>query len=161
VPTRRIVNASPLILLTKIGRIDLLGAEGVDVVVPLAVLQEVSCPDPSDPVVRAIQDAGWQIVTVSDPVPDSLTRWKLDAGEEAVLALALASIDCEVVIDDLAGRRCAEAHGLPLIGSLGVVILAKRIGRIAAARPVIEDLRRAGLRVSDEVIANALKQADE
>jgi predicted nucleic acid-binding protein len=141
VPTRRIVNASPLILLTKIGRLDLLRAEGVVVVVPTAVLQEVSCPDPSDPVVRAIHDAGWQVVTVSDPVPASVSRWRLDAGEEAVLTLALVSTDCEVVLDDLAGRRCAEAHGIPLIGTLGIVILAKRIGRIAEARPVIEELR--------------------
>jgi predicted nucleic acid-binding protein len=66
-----------------------------------------------------------------------------------------------VVIDDLAGRRCAEAHGLPLIGTLGVVVLAKRIGRIAAARPVIEELRNAGLRVTDDVVANALKRANE
>jgi predicted nucleic acid-binding protein len=41
VATKRIVNASPLMLLTKIGRIELLNAEGVDVVVPLPVLQEV------------------------------------------------------------------------------------------------------------------------
>ena len=157
-PTRRIVNASPLILLTKIGQIDLLHAEGLEVIVPMPVLQEVSC---LDPVVRAIHDAGWQVATVSDPVPDSVSRWKLDAGEESVLTLALGSTDCEVFIDDLAGRRCAVAHGIPLIGTLGVVILAKRIGRIAEARPVIEELRRAGLRVSDGVIANALKQAGE
>jgi hypothetical protein len=55
----RIVNASPLILLTKIGRIDLLDAEDVDVVVPMPVLQEVSNLDPADPAVRAIDDAGW------------------------------------------------------------------------------------------------------
>ena len=109
----------------------------------------------------AIHDTGWQVATVSDPVPDSVSRWKLDAGEESVLTLALGSTDCEVIIDDLAGRRCAVAHGIPLIGTLGVVILAKRIGRIAEARPVIEELRRAGLRVSDGVIANALKQAGE
>lgn len=160
-PTRRIVNASPLILLTKIGRIDLLQTSGVEVVIPSAVLQEVSSPGPSDPVVRAIHDAAWQVVTVTDPVPTSLGRWKLDPGEEAVLTLALASADCEVVLDDLAGRRCAGAHGVPLIGTLGLVILARRIGRIAAARPVIEDLRRAGLRVSQDVIEDALKRAGE
>jgi predicted nucleic acid-binding protein len=161
VPTRRIVNASPLILLTKIGRIDLLHAEGVDVVVPMAVLQEVSSLDPSDPVVRAIHDAGWQVVAVTDPIPASVSRWRLDAGEEAVLTLALTCTDCEVVLDDLAGRRCAAAHGVPLIGTLGIVILAKRIGRIAAARPVIEGLDRAGLRVSEAVIEDALKRANE
>jgi predicted nucleic acid-binding protein len=161
VPTRRIVNASPLILLTKIGRIDLLQAEGVDVVVPIPVVQEVSCLDPSDPVVRAIHDAGWDVVTVPGPVPPSVIQWKLDPGEESVLTLAIGSPDCEVVIDDLAGRKCAEAHGIPLIGTLGVVILAKRVGRITAARPVIGELRQAGLYVSDAVIANALKQVNE
>lgn len=160
-PTRRIVNASPLILLTKIGRIDLLTGEGVEVIIPLPVLQEVSRLDPSDPVVRAIHDAGWPVAPVPGPVPDSVSRWKLDAGEESVIALALGSTDREVVLDDLAGRRCAVAHGIPLIGTLGIAILARRAGRIAEARPLVEELRRAGLRVSDDVIAIALKQAGE
>jgi predicted nucleic acid-binding protein len=42
-----------------------------------------------------------------------------------------------------------------------VVILAKRTGRIAAARPLIEEHRRAGLRASDDVIATALRRAGE
>ncbi len=160
-PTRRIVNASPLILLTKIGQIELLDAEGVNVVVPTPVLQEVSNLDPSDPVVRAIHDAGWSIVTPSGPIPASFGRWKLDSGEGSVLTLALESPGCEVVIDDRAGRRCAEAHRISLLGTVGLVILAKRLGRIAEARRIIDDLRRAGLYVKDDVIAEALKQAGE
>jgi predicted nucleic acid-binding protein len=157
----RIVNASPLILLTKIGRIDLLDAEGVDVVVPMPVLQEDSSLDPTDPVVRAIHDAGWSVVMPSTPVPASVSRWKLDPGEESVLTVALQSLGCEVVIDDRAGRRCAEAHGIPLLGTIGVVILGKRLGKIAEARPVIEELRRVGLYVKDDVITDALKQVGE
>ncbi len=86
-PTLRIVNASPLIHLTKIGRIDLLNAAGVDVVVPMPVLQEVSSLDPSDPVVRAIDDAGWSVVPLA-PVPESVSSWKLGSGEESVLTAA-------------------------------------------------------------------------
>jgi predicted nucleic acid-binding protein len=157
----RIVNASPLILLTKIGRIDLLDAEDVDVVVPMPVLQQVANLGPADPAVRAIHDAGWSVVMPSSPVPESLSRWKLDPGEESVLTVALQSPGCEVVIDDRAGRRCAEAHGIPLLGTVGLVILAKRLGRITEARPIIEDLRRVGLYVKDNVIADALKQAGE
>jgi predicted nucleic acid-binding protein len=41
------------------------------------------------------------------------------------------------------------------------VILAKRVGRIPEARPMIEDLRRAGLYVNDQVIADALRRAGE
>jgi predicted nucleic acid-binding protein len=162
VPYKRIVNASPLILLAKIGRIDLLDAEDVDVVVPVPVLLEVSnAADPADPIVRAVHDAGWSVVMPSLPVPESLSRWKLDPGEESVLTVALQSPGCEVVIDDRAGRRCADAHGISLLGTVGLVILAKRLGRIAAAKPIIEDLRRVGLYVKDNVIADALKQAGE
>lgn len=160
-PTLRIVNASPLILLTKVGRIDLLNAEGVDVVVPMPVLQEVSSLDPSDPVVRAIHDAGWSVVMPLAPVPASVSPWKLDSGEKSVLTVALQNPGCEVVIDDLAGRRCAVAHGIPLLGTVGVVILAKRIGKIVEARAVIEELRGVGLYVKDEVIAGALSQVGE
>ena len=160
-PTTRIVNASPLILLTKVGRIDLLNADGVDVVVPMPVLQEVSRLDPIDPVVRAIRDAGWSVVVPPAPVPASVSRWKLDSGEESVLTIALQNPGCEVVIDDFAGRRCAVAHGIPLLGTVGVVILAKRIGKIVEARAVIEELRGVGLYVKHEVIADALKQVGE
>jgi predicted nucleic acid-binding protein len=140
----------------------LLNAEDVDVVVPMPVLQEVSSDlaDPADPVVQAIDGAGWSVAPLS-PVPESLKQWKLDRGEESVLAVALQNPGCEVVIDDRAGRRCAETHGITLLGTIGLVILAKRLGRIAEARPIIEDLRRAGLYITDGVIADALKRAGE
>jgi predicted nucleic acid-binding protein len=161
VHTLRIVNASPLVLLTKIGQIELLNGVGVDVVVPMSVLHEVSSADPNDPVVRAIHSAGWTIVMPHSPAPASVSRWQLDPGEESVLTVAVQSPGCEVVLDDLAARRCALAHGIPLLGTLGVVILGKRIGKIVEARPVIEDLRRVGLYVTDDVIADALRQAGE
>ena len=124
----------------------MLNSQDVEVVVPLTVLGEVSnLADPENPVVRAIHDAGWGVDT-SSPSPSilaSVSRFRLDPGEESVVTLALENPGCEVVLDDRAGRRCAEAHGVRLLGTLGVVILAKRIGRIAAARPIIEELRRA------------------
>jgi hypothetical protein len=69
----------------------LLDAEDVDVVVPAPVLQEVSNLRPADPAVRVIHDAGWSIVTPSSPVAESVSRWKLDPGEESVLTVALQS----------------------------------------------------------------------
>jgi hypothetical protein len=53
VPLRSIINTSPLILLTKISRIDLLAVEGVELVVPALVLQEISALGPADPAVRS------------------------------------------------------------------------------------------------------------
>jgi len=45
-----------------------------------------------------------------------------------------------------------------LIGTLGVVILARRKGRIPAAAPVVADLRRVGLRLDDVLLRQALRQ---
>ena len=67
----------------------------------------------------------------------------------------------EVIIDDLAGRRCAESFDIPVRGTLGVVLLAKQQGRIPKARPVVEQLRGAGMYLSDEVVEEALALVDE
>lgn len=65
------------------------------------------------------------------------------------------------VIDDLAGRRCAEAMGLPLRGTVGLVLAAKQAGRIAAARPLLENLRTNGMYLSDAVLNRALRWVGE
>ena len=65
------------------------------------------------------------------------------------------------VIDDLAARRCAAAMSIPVRGTLGLVLTAKRKGRIDLARPVLESLRQAGMYLSDQVLEEALKRVGE
>jgi predicted nucleic acid-binding protein len=62
----------------------------------------------------------------------------------------------EVILDDLAARRCAATLGIPVRGTLGIVITAKQRGAIPAARPVLEQLRLCGMYLSDRVINQAL-----
>lgn len=94
-------------------------------------------------------------------VPPEVAAWRLDAGEEAVLAWAYAHPGCDAIIDDLAGRRCANALGIPLRGTLGLVLLATQCGHIQAARPVLEQLREAGMYLSDRVLEQALREIGE
>ncbi len=65
------------------------------------------------------------------------------------------------MIDDLAARRCAASLGLKVNGTLGLVLLAKQSGRIAAARPVMEDLIRGGMFLSRLVLDRALALVGE
>jgi predicted nucleic acid-binding protein len=67
-------------------------------------------------------------------------RYRLDAGEEAVIAWALSRPGTLAILDDERGRRAAMALGIPVIGTLGVVLNAKRLGVIEAARPVVDHL---------------------
>lgn len=82
-------------------------------------------------------------------------------GESEVLALALKPGVWRAVVDDLEARRCAQALGARVIGTLGVVLRAKRKGLIPAARPVVDRLRRVGLYVSDELVERALTHLGE
>jgi predicted nucleic acid-binding protein len=65
------------------------------------------------------------------------------------------------VVDDLEARRCAHAIGVPIRGTLGLVLVARRHGLVPAARPLLEALRRAGLYLSDDLLDRALREVGE
>lgn len=67
----------------------------------------------------------------------------------------------EVIIDDLGGRKCADSLDIPVRGTLGLVLAAKRRGVIPKARPVIEDMMSAGLYLSKRVLDRALEKVGE
>lgn len=159
-PNPLVVNASPLIVLAKTGFLDLLRAFGNPVIVPSAVVQEVQQGGPSDPATQALALPWLTIVDAGQP-PGILQPFGLDPGEEAVLAWVLANPGSEAVLDDQTARKCAKALGIPYRGCLGLVIAARQHGIIAAARPVLDQLRQAGLRLTDRIVNQALAMVGE
>ena len=67
---RRIVNASPLILLSKTGQLDLLRLGGVDVVTPNAVIAEIGAKGGTDPTALAIRQTSWLSVVPNPAIPE-------------------------------------------------------------------------------------------
>jgi predicted nucleic acid-binding protein len=104
---------------------------------------------------------GWLTIVPAPPVPGPVQSCNLDLGETAVLAVAHGDPDAEVILDDLAARRCSARLGIACLGSVGVVLMAKRLGVIPAARPVIEQLRLSGLYLDDRFVAETLKRLGE
>jgi predicted nucleic acid-binding protein len=88
-------------------------------------------------------------------------QWGLGPGESAVLTDSLGLPGSRAVIDDLAGRKCAASLGIPVIGTLGIVLRARRQGIIPAARPVVEDLLRGGMFLSRPLLDRALALVGE
>jgi predicted nucleic acid-binding protein len=160
---RRVVNASPIIFLHQVGLLDQLNEPGATVLVPDAVLEELGGLRPDDPAEVAVRAASWIRVVAAPPLPASLARFRLDRGESAVIALALLPSDqeTEVVLDDLAARKCAAALGMKVRGSLSFLLIAKAEGRIPLVRPLIEELRRSGMRLSANVVRDVLDLAGE
>ncbi len=101
------------------------------------------------------------VVKETPPVPTVIQSWDLGAGESAVLTWGYVNPGTEVILDDLAGRRCAASLGIPVRGTLGLVLKAKQRGAIPAARPVLEQLRSQGMYLSDRVILQALALVGE
>ncbi|MFN7945932.1 MAG: DUF3368 domain-containing protein [Blastocatellia bacterium] len=158
---RPAVNASPLIFLSRSGLIDLLQLAGTEVVVPEAVANEILHRGSSDITAQTIDSTAWLTVVPTPPVPPPIQAWGLGAGESAVLAWGYAHPGTEVIIDDLAGRRCAAAFNIPVRGTLGLVLIAKQRGLIPAARPVLMQLRQGGMFLSDQVMNQALALVNE
>lgn len=158
---RPAINASPLILLTKVGKLSLLQLVSEEIVVPATVVTEIQQYGEMDVTVQAISQTAWLIVVETPPVPEIIQACNLDPGESAVLTWAYFNPGTEVILDDLAARRCAAALGIPVRGTLGLVLKAKQQGSIPAARPVLEQLRQSGLYLSDRVMNQALALVGE
>jgi len=66
-----------------------------------------------------------------------------------------------VVIDELRGRRFAERLGIPLTGSLGILLLAKEAGLIESVSVWLSKLQEAGLFLAPSLIQRTLEIAGE
>jgi predicted nucleic acid-binding protein len=159
----RIVNASPLIVLARVGLLELLCEPPDPVIVPDVVYREVLAGEPFDSNVQAVRTAAtdWLQVVVVPRYDPSLDPNKLDDGELAVLTLALQNPGATVVLDDHAARATALRRNIPLIGTAGILLLAKQQGRLVAVQPALDALRQAGLYVSDSLYRLVLKVAGE
>ncbi len=150
----RVVNASPLITLAKVGRLDLLSARDVRMVIPNAVAEEVLAGPQEDPA-RIALSKGFGAPYPPAPVDLDVLGWSLGSGETAVLSLA-RSCQAVAVLDDKEARAAAAVLGIRLSGTLGIVVQAAREGRVHSAAALLRDLREVGLRLDDSTIAKAL-----
>jgi predicted nucleic acid-binding protein len=150
-----------LIFLTKVGLLEVLREPGVPVLVPDAVLAEVSKFGPNDPAVEAVEQSAWMQVVVTPSIPNVVLVWDLDAGESAVLAVALEEPDSMAILDDQAARRCARVLNVQTQGTLGLVLVAKQQGLVPAVRPLLDQLPAAGMYMSDWLESQILAAAGE
>ena len=123
-------------------------------------MREIEAGIADDP--TAITTTRWAAAfEIADlPITDREAGWRLDPGETQGIAHCIGR-NRIAVLDDRAGRRVAAVEGVKLIGTLGVLLRAKRIGHIARLTPLIEQLKTIGLRVSDQLVNEILAAAGE
>ena len=151
-------DAGPLIALGRLDLIAVLNAMFAVAQVPDAVVREcLARPDNPDALrIRAALDHG-QLVAC----PTSLqTLAGLGAGESAVIVHAKA-IGAAVLMDERAGRQRAQAMGLMVTGTLGVLVRARQRGLVGPIGPLVAALRASGQRFSQPVVMHMLLAVDE
>jgi predicted nucleic acid-binding protein len=156
-----VLDASPLILLSRSSHLDLLLSLQRPLVVPFPVFEEIRAKGSADSAVLSVERAAFLRIVPTPPIPDAIERWDLGRGESSVLALAKEHPGALALLDDREARRCAESLDIPLLGTAGLVLLAKRRGVVALAAPLLRELIAVGMYLSERTLAELLRRAGE
>ncbi len=157
-----IVNNTPLVAFWAIGRLDTLRVRSLfdEILIPAAVRDEFLATE-KESRRRTLHEESWiRVVEVQNP-RRTQSFVGLDTGETEVLVLAEEQGASLVLIDERKARRFAERMGLPLSGTLGVLLLAKEEKVISAVAPVLRKIQEAGLYFHSELIERVLQLAGE
>lgn len=150
-PKAVISDTSCIIVLAKIGKLDLLARVYGTILITDAVAQEFNNTLPQ-----------WmQVMNPKDSHYQQILETQVDRGEASAIALALELDDCTIILDDHKARRLADRLGLNVTGTLGVIIKAKRVGIIGSIRPLLDAIRNTDFRLSKRLEAEALRESGE
>jgi predicted nucleic acid-binding protein len=161
VADRWVINASPVILLAKAGVIRFLPKLCDELVIPAAVVGEVQNIHITDAGKVWLETDGRQFVRPATTLHPALASWRGGGGEAEVISWALQNSGFTAILDDRRARALAMRNGVPVLGSLRVIVMTKERGFISEARPSPEKLRGVGAYVTDELIDRSIALAGE
>jgi len=156
-----VCNTSPLQYLHQLGLLHLLPALAQKVIIPPAVAEELAAGRKAGIEVPEVEGLEW--IEICRPVSLAALPLVTDLGpgESQVLALALETPGTAVIVDDFLARRTAEALHIPLTGTLGVLLAAKRHGLVGEIASILDRLQALRFRVSPATRTAVLKLAGE
>ena len=156
-------DATPIISLAKIGMLDILSKFYNEVVLPEAVFDEV-CSNPvfTDEAESVKNSEFIRVEAVSNEQSVKILRAAgLDLGESEAIVLADSLSDSLLLMDERKGRQIAQSMGIRIIGTLGILLHAKKLGLIDKIKPLLDMLIDANIRISENLYNSIIKQADE
>jgi len=158
-----VADTSVLLNLAFLGQEDLLPSLFGAVHVPEAVAREFKRLAATSGRFAGLSFPWFCQMSPVSSIPDEITADpRLDEGESEALALALSTKADAVLVDEVAARDCASCLGLQVIGTLGLLVRAKREGHISLVAPLLRTLLVEGrFRASPALVHATLKRAGE
>ncbi len=159
---RVVCDTSPLILLAKIGRLELLFRLYEQVAIPVSALDEarVRSTEETTGIEALVENQAVEIERGSPEVLQSVPA-DLGAGERAAIAVAIETGADLVIPDDRAGRRVARERDLSVTGTIGILIEARARDMISSVRRELDRLIEAGMWIDEVFYHRILQEFDE
>jgi predicted nucleic acid-binding protein len=158
--TTVVSDTTTLIVLAAQQRLDLLAGCFDRVLLPEAVYREWLAGDPS--IARTLPQLPWLDVAPVDEVPLlAELRSLLDPGEAEALALARQR-HLVLIVDEKKGRRVARMMGIPVLGLVGVLLLAvqRDILDPESAKQILVNAKERGFHLSDGLFEAFIMRLD-
>lgn len=146
--------------LIQIGLLDVIQKLYQNIIIPKAVYDELASFSNQKYLLEKIS---W--ITVSEVQNKEMAKelmLSLDIGEAESIVLAIENKSDFLIIDELKGRAVAKSFGIQVIGTLGILVLAKERKIIRRVKPFMDQLKdKVGFRISEKVYQRVLELAQE
>ncbi len=149
-----VCNSSPIIHLTKIGLLEILQDLFGQILVPEMVFEECTNSIHHQDEVGLIKKARWiHVQRIGNHNLFNLLHADIDAGEAEALVLALETNADLVLLDDQQARFKAKKLGLPVAGTVGVLLKARKKGLITSVSKHVQQLQNTGFWLSPALLS--------
>ena len=157
-----VADSGPLIALARVDLLRLLRDVAGPVLIPRHVERELLARKSEDSrriaaiIGGVLEIRAVQTITEAEA---AATR-NLDLGEAEAICLA-HQLGAPLFIDEVKGRNAANRLGTQVVGTVAILVTAKRLELVAEVLPILAQMRHIGYWLADSLFKRAAALADE
>lgn len=157
-----IVNTTPLIALCHVGQLDVLKKIYGEISIPQAVYRELAEKKESICKKQVDDSLDWiHVEKIENQMAKAMFKTQLHDGEVEVMILAKEKNADIIIIDDANAKKHAKYLKLPVTGTIGVLIRAKKQGYISELKPILQGMIDKNIYISEKLMRLCLEQVNE
>jgi len=153
-----ISDASPLIVLLKTNKLSILKELFQKIIIPEAVHKEITAKEHEKTIFNKIEWIETRKIRNTDLT--TLLEKLIDRGEAEAIVLA-KELKATLLIDDAKARKHAKLLNINIIGTLGLLKIAKNRGLIPSVKKTIDNMLAEGYYIEDKLVQKILKDVGE
>ena len=158
---RLVSGSGPILSFARAHRLDVLNAVVEELFIPDAVYDDIVVAGRGKPGAADVANAAWITRTpLTDLSAADHFSSRLHIGERQAIALAM-QLRLPILVDEKEARKVARSLEIPFLGTLRILSEAKRGGIIAEIRPLVQELARAGIYLSDVLLRDFFREIGE